>query len=63
MLAALTSSPQDAAARAEAHSALSTAGRPHLLHTVLKRTLSGDELTCKVLMDDSAAFQGERKGV
>ena len=63
MLAALTSSPQDAAVRAQAHSALSTAGRHHLLHAIMKRTLSGDELTWKVLMDDLAAFQGKRKGV
>ena len=63
MLAAPTSSPQDAAVRAQAHNALSTAGRPHLLHAIMKRTLSGDELTWKVLMDDSGAFRGERKGV
>ena len=43
--------------------ALSTAGSHHLFHTVTEQTLSGDELTWKVLMDDFAAFQGERKGV
>ena len=59
----LTSSPQDPAVRAQARSALSTAGRHHLFHTVMEQTLSGDELTWKVLTDDFAAFQGERKGV